>query len=87
LGTHLCPAHNSTYFDIALLREEVSRAAILDAWNGTQPPPSHNADWPGWLEAAIERVLKRNGELAKERKREKGARIRDLQHKTQLAEN
>jgi hypothetical protein len=38
------------------------------------------------LEAATERVLKSNGKLAKERKREKGARIIDLQHKTRLAE-
>ncbi len=76
----------ATYFDIALLREDVSRAALLDAWNGTQPPPGHDADWPTWLEGATERVLKRNGKLAKERKRKKGARIRDLQHKTRLAE-
>jgi hypothetical protein len=31
-------------------------------------------------------MLKCNGKLAKERKREKGARIRDLQQKTRLVE-
>jgi hypothetical protein len=64
----------------------VSRATLLKAWEGTQPPPSHDVDWLGWLEAGIEMVLKSNGKLVKERKREKGARIRDLQHKTRLAE-
>jgi hypothetical protein len=69
-----------------LLKDDVSRAALLDAWRGAQPTPSRDADWPGWLEATTKRVLKCNGKLAKEGKREKGARIRDLQHKTRLAE-
>jgi len=85
-GRTSAPPKTTTYFDIALLREDVSRATLLKAWEGTQPPPSHDADWPRWLEAAIERVLKSNGKLAKERKQEKGARIKDLQHKTRLAE-
>ncbi len=62
------------------------RAALLEAWEGTQPPPGHDVDWPGWLEAATDRVLKCNGKLTKERKREKGARIRGLQQKIRLAE-
>jgi hypothetical protein len=85
-GRTSAPPTTTTYFDIALLREYTSRIALLDAWNGTQPPPSHDADWPGWLEAATKKMFKRNGELAKEKKREKGARIKDLQHKTRLAE-
>jgi len=64
----------------------VCRAALLEAWEGTQPPPGHDVDWPGWLEAATDRVLKCNGKLTKERKREKGARIRGLQQKIRLAE-
>jgi hypothetical protein len=43
-GRTSAPPTTATYFDIALLREDVSRAALLDAWNGTQPPPSHDAD-------------------------------------------
>jgi hypothetical protein len=85
-GRTSAPPKTATYFDIALLREDVSRATLLEAWEGTQPPPSHDTDWPGWLEAATERVLKSNDKLAKERKWEKGVRIRDLQHKTRLVE-
>jgi len=43
-------------------------------------------DWPKWLEAATERVLRCNGKLTKERKRKKGARTKSLQQKTRLAE-
>jgi exonuclease III len=74
------------FFDTTLLREDRSRAAILDAWRGTQPPPSLDADWPGWLEAATRRVLACNGRLAREKRQAKGARIRELQHKIRLAE-
>jgi hypothetical protein len=76
----------TTYFDTTLLKEDGSKAALLDAWKGTQPPPSTDAEWPGWLEAATNRVLKCNGRLTKERKRAKGARIRELQHKICLVE-
>jgi hypothetical protein len=85
-GRPSAPPKTTAYFDISLLKEEVCRAALLEAWEGTQPPPGHDADWLGWLEAATNRVLKCNGKLAKERKREKGARIRGLQQKTRLAE-
>jgi hypothetical protein len=37
----------TTYFDTTLLREDRSRAALLDAWRGTQPPPNLDADWAG----------------------------------------
>jgi exonuclease III len=33
------PPIAATYFDTTLLREDRSRAALLDAWKGTQPPP------------------------------------------------
>jgi hypothetical protein len=85
-GRPFAPPKTVTYFDTTLLKEDVCRAALLEALEGTQPLPSHNADWSGWLEAATERVLKCNGKLVKERKREKGARIRNLQQKTRLAE-
>jgi hypothetical protein len=81
-GRTSAPPKTATYFDITLLKEDVSRGVLLGAWEGTQPPPSQDADWPGWLEAATERVLKCNGKLAKERKREKGARTKGLQQKT-----
>ncbi len=74
------------YFDTTLLKEDRSRAAILDAWRGTQPPPSLDADWPSWLEAATRRVFACNGRLAREKRRAKGASIRELQHKIRLAE-
>ncbi|KAH9575733.1 hypothetical protein CY35_01G126300 [Sphagnum magellanicum] len=77
-GRTLAPPKTATYFDITLLKEDESRSALLEAWEGTHPPPSQDANWPGWLEATIERVLKCNGKLAKERKREKGARTRGL---------
>jgi exonuclease III len=34
------PPTPTTYFDTALLKEEESRLALLDAWTGTQPMPS-----------------------------------------------
>jgi len=86
LGRTSAPPKTATYFDTTLLKEDGCRAALLEAWESTQPPPNHDVDWPGWLEAAIEKVLKCNGKLAKERKREKGARIINLQQKTRLAE-
>jgi len=64
-GCTSAPPKTATYFDITLLKEDVSRAALLKAWEGTQPPPSHDADWLGWLEAATERVLNCNGKLVK----------------------
>ncbi|CAK9267094.1 unnamed protein product [Sphagnum jensenii] len=85
-GRPSSPPTATTYFDTTLLREDRSRAAILDAWRGTQPPPSLDADWPDWLEAATRRVLACNGRLVREKRRAKGARIRELQHKIRLAE-
>jgi hypothetical protein len=85
-GRSSSPPTAATYFDTTLLREDRSRAAFLDAWRGTQPPPSLDADWPGWLEAATRRVLICNGRLAREKRRAKGAQIRELQHKIRLAE-
>jgi len=75
-GRSSSPSTTTTYFDTTLLREDRSRATLLDAWRGTQPPPNLDADWPGWLEAATRRVLIYNGRLAREKRRAKGARIR-----------
>jgi exonuclease III len=38
-GRSSSPPIAATYFDTTLLREDRSRAALLDAWKGTQPPP------------------------------------------------
>jgi hypothetical protein len=48
--------------------------------------PSQDAEWPAWLEAASGRVLQCNIEIAQEKKKAKGARIRILQQKIRLAE-
>jgi hypothetical protein len=85
-GRSSSPPTVATYFDTTLLREDRSRAALLNAWKGTQPPSSLDADWPGWLEEATIRVLICNGRLVREKRRAKGARIRELQHKIRLAE-
>jgi hypothetical protein len=77
-GCSSSPPTTATYFDTTLLREDRSRATLLDAWRGTQPPPSLDADWPGWLEVATRRVFICNGRLAREKRRAKGARIREL---------
>jgi endonuclease/exonuclease/phosphatase family metal-dependent hydrolase len=84
-GRLAAPPKSSTFFDTTLLTEEATRSALLEAWASDQPPPSQDSEWPSWLEAAAERVLKRSGKLAKEKKQKKGARLR-LQHKTRLAE-
>jgi hypothetical protein len=85
-GRSSSPPTAATYFDTTLLREDKSRAALLDAWKNTQPPPNLDADWPDWLEAATRKVLICNGRLARENRRAKGARIKELQHKIRLAE-
>jgi len=85
-GSTSAPPKITTYFDITLLKEDASRRALLEAWVGTQPPPNQDADWPGWLKATTERVIQCNDKLAKEKKRERGARTRGLQQKTRLAE-
>jgi hypothetical protein len=85
-GRTFAPPTTATYFDTTLLREDGSRATLLNAWKGTQLPPNLDVEWPGWLEVATNRVLKCNSRLTKEKKRVKGARVRDLQHKIRLAE-
>ncbi len=71
------PPTPATYFDIALLKEEDSRSALLDAWRGTQPTPTQDAEWLAWLEAALRRVLQCNRKIARGKKKAKGARVRD----------
>ncbi len=81
-GRPAAPPKSSTFFDTTLLMEEATRTALLEAWASDQPPPRQDLEWPSWLEAAAERVLKRSGKLAKEKKQKKGTRLRELQHKT-----
>ncbi|CAK9271259.1 unnamed protein product [Sphagnum jensenii] len=85
-GRTSAPPKTTTYFDISLFKEDANRDALVEAWEGSQPLPNQDSDWPGWFEAATKRVLQCNGKLAKERKREKGARTRGLQQKTRLVE-
>jgi hypothetical protein len=85
-GRTSAPPSPTTYFDIALLKEEESRSALLDAWTGAQPTPSQDAEWLTWLEAASERVLRCNNKIAREKRKAKGAKIRNLQQKIELAE-
>jgi hypothetical protein len=66
-GRTSAPPIPATYFDTALLKEEESRSALLDAWTGTQPTPSQDAEWLAWLEAASGRVLKCNIKIAQEK--------------------
>jgi hypothetical protein len=85
-GRPSAPSKTATYFDITLLKEDESRGAFLEAWEGSQPFPNLDKDWPGWLQAASERVIQCNGKLVKKKKHEKGDRVRNLQQKTRLAE-
>jgi hypothetical protein len=84
-GHPSAPPTPATYFDTALLREEAPRAALLDAWTCTQPTPSQDVEWPAWLEEASGRVLKCNLRIAREKKKAKGASIRNLHKKIKLA--
>ncbi len=74
----------ATYFNIVLLREADNRSALLEAWSSTQP--NQDEEWSAWLEAASERVLQCNIKIAREKKKVKGARVRNLQQKIRLAE-
>jgi hypothetical protein len=40
------PPGTTTYFDISLLKEDASRDALLEAWEGSQPLPNQDSDWP-----------------------------------------
>jgi hypothetical protein len=85
-GCTSAPPTAAPYFECSLLREEESRAALFEAWEGTEPPPRHDTEWPGWLEVATDRVLKCSTRLAKEKKCAKGTQFRALQQKIHLAE-
>ncbi len=66
-GRTSAPPTAAPYFECSLLREEESRAALLKAWEGIEPPPRHDTEWPGWLEAVTDRVFKCSTRLAKEK--------------------
>jgi hypothetical protein len=51
-----------------------------------RPPNDNDRDWPAWLEAATERLMRCNSRLSKERKRAQGACVRACSKKIQLAE-
>jgi len=78
-GRHFGASTPAPYFDVSLLKEEESRAALFDAWAGTQAMPSQDSEWSTWLKAASERVLQCNIKIAREKKKSKGARVRNLQ--------
>jgi len=85
-GCTPAPPTPTTYFDTALLKEEESRSALFDVWTSSKPTPSQDAEWPAWLEAASGRVLQCNIKIAREKKKVKGARVKNLQQKINLAE-
>jgi endonuclease/exonuclease/phosphatase family metal-dependent hydrolase len=72
-GRTSAPPTPTTYFDTALLKEEESRSALLDAWTGTQPTPNQDVEWPAWLEAASGRMLQCNIKITRKKKKAKGA--------------
>jgi len=84
-GQSPAPPTPSHFFDLSLLKEEESRSALLTAWEGTEPLPSFDLEWAGWLGTAMDRVLKCNTRLSKEKRKAKGTRFRALQHKIRLA--
>ncbi len=45
-GRTSAPPKTATYFDITLLKENVCRGVLLEASEGTQPPPNQDTDWP-----------------------------------------
>jgi exonuclease III len=85
-GHSPAPPTPTLFFDLSLLMEEESRAALLAAWEGTEPQPSHDHEWSGWLGAAMDRVLRCSTCLTKEKRKAKGNRFRALQQKIRLAE-
>ncbi len=86
-GQHNPPISPSRYFDVSFLSDEGSRKEIWEAWVGSLPPPAPNGtDWPAWLEAATERVMRCNTRLSKEKKRAQWRNVRASTHKVHLAE-
>jgi exonuclease III len=45
-GRTSAPPTVAPYFERSLLKEEESRAALLEAWEGIEPPPKHDTEWP-----------------------------------------
>jgi hypothetical protein len=85
-GNSPAPPTLSHFFDFSLLKEEESRSALLKAWEGTEPLPSHDLEWAGWLGAAMDRVFTCSIRLTKAIRKAKGTRFRALQQKIRLAE-
>jgi hypothetical protein len=89
-GTHQTEHGNRLrYFDLSILGEERGRKKLWEAWIGDHPPPltpSQRFNWPTWLEAATDRVMRCNARLSKEKKRAQGACIKACSKKIQLAE-
>jgi len=71
-GQSPTPPTPSHFFDLSLLKEEESRSALFTAWEGTEPLPSLDLEWAGWLGAAMDRVLKCSTRLSKEKEKQKG---------------
>jgi len=90
LGTHQTKHGNRPrYFDLSILGEERGRKELWEAWTGDHPPPltpSQRFDWSAWLEAAIDRMMRCNAHLSKEKKWAQGACIRACSKNIQLAE-
>jgi exonuclease III len=87
-GQHLPHNNNNLarFFDVTLLSEEKSKAELLKSWSRDAARPSTGRDWAKWLEEAAGRVTDCNARMAKEKRRERGARVRSYTKKIQLAE-
>lgn len=83
-GQHSAPNNPPCYFDIALLSDGKSRKEMLEAWVAIPPP--NDLDWPTWLEAATDKVMRCNSRLSKERKHAQGTCVRACSKKIQLPE-
>jgi hypothetical protein len=75
-GHSPAPPTPTHFFDLSLLKEEESRAALLAAWEGIEPQPSHDHEWSSWLGAAMDRMLRCSTRLTKEKRKAKGNRFR-----------
>ncbi len=89
-GTHQTEHGNRPcYFDLSIRGKERGRKELWEVWTGDHPPPltpSQSFNWPAWLEAATDRVMRCNGRLLKEKKRAQGACIKTCSKKIQLVE-
>jgi hypothetical protein len=59
---------------------------MLQTWDEELPKPTKDSKWAPWLKVVAKRVMLCNTQLAKERKRLRGAQVRAHAKKIQLIE-